>query len=191
MRLCAIDYHLRTPDSQLCAQAKGLGINGLELTRSSLLTERRWLCHPDGPARWYASALAMGITIESVSAIFAYEWSPIDRHGRPDTTVIDAARDLVDTAAYLGAGIMHLPLLDAGHPKTYGELCRIVEHLGPILELRGNGISWSAWKLPGLPTWPRPLPNCIPAISASVTMWGTRWPSVATLRKKLQHWDRS
>ena len=47
MRLAAIDYHLRTSDARLCAQAKGSGITAIELTHSTLLTDRRWLGEKD------------------------------------------------------------------------------------------------------------------------------------------------
>lgn len=134
MRLAAIDYHLRTHDSRLCAQARGLGITALELTRSTLLPERRWLSQHDGTARWFSSAMAMGIALESVSATFAYEWSPIDRKGRVDLAVIDAVTELVDIAAYVGAGCVHLPCLEAPEPKNPADLRRTIEYLAPALE---------------------------------------------------------
>lgn len=135
MRLAAIDYHLRTTDSRLCAQAKGLGIGALELTRSTLLPERRWLGQADGSSRWFNSAIALGVALESVSATFAYEWSPVDRKGRVDNTVIDAVAELVEIASYVGAGCVHLPCLDAPAPKNPADLRRTVEYLAPALEI--------------------------------------------------------
>ena len=134
MRLAAIDYHLRTADSRLCAQAKGSGISALELTRSTLLPERRWLGQPDGSSRWFHSALAMGVALESISASFAYEWSPIDRKGRVDETIIDALADLVETASYVGARGVHVPCLDAPPPQNPADLRRNVNYLSPVLE---------------------------------------------------------
>lgn len=134
MRLAAIDYHLRTSDARLCAQAKGSGITAIELTHSTLLTDRRWLSQHDGTTRWFTSAMAMGVTLESISATFAYEWSPIDRKGRADSTIIDAVTELVEKAGYVGAGSVHLPCLDAPPPENPADLRRIVNYLAPALE---------------------------------------------------------
>jgi sugar phosphate isomerase/epimerase len=134
MRLAAIDYHLRSSDARLCASAKGLGIAALELTRSTLMPDRRWLSLPDGTARWYTAALSLGIAIESLSATFAYEWSPLDRHARPDVTIIDAVADLVNMAAYTGARLVHVPCLDSPAPKVDSDARKIIAHLNPVLE---------------------------------------------------------
>lgn len=134
MRLCAIDYQLRSPDSRICSQAKGLGVAAIELTRSTLLPESRWLGQPDGASRWFSSALAMSIALESISASFAYEWSPIDRKGRVDETIIDALAHLVETASFVGARGVHAPCLEAPPPKNPADLRRIVNFLAPVLE---------------------------------------------------------
>lgn len=134
MRLAAIDYHLRSNDTRLCGQAKGLGIEALELTRSSLMPDRRWLSLPDGTSRWYTAALSLGISIESLSATFAYEWSPLDRQARPDATIIDAVADLVNMAAYTGARMVHVPCLEAPAPKHDSEARAIIDLLNPVLE---------------------------------------------------------
>ncbi len=134
MRLAAIDYHLRTNDARLCTQAKALGIAALEITRSTLLPEHRWLGQPDGTTRWYSAALSMGIAIESLSASFAYEWSPLDRQGRPDTTIIEAVADLVNSAAYVGARMVHLPCLESPPPREVSDCRKIMEHFHPIIE---------------------------------------------------------
>lgn len=134
MRLAAIDYHLRTTDARLCAQAKGLGVSALELTHGTLLTDRRWLSLHDGTTRWYTSAMAMGVAIESISATFAYEWSPIDRKGRVDAAIIDAIAQLVEKAAYTGAGCVHVPCLEAAQPENPADLRRTIEYFSPALE---------------------------------------------------------
>lgn len=134
MQLAVIDYHLKTADSRLCAQAHGLGISALELTLSTLLPERRWLGQPDGAFRWHNSAMALGIAIESVSASFAYEWSPIDRKGRPDSMIIEALADLVDTGFYAGAVGVHIPCLDAPAPHQPADCRRFIDFLAPVIE---------------------------------------------------------
>lgn len=134
MRLAVIDYHLRTSDARLCAQAKGLGISALELTHGTLLADRRWLSQHDGTSRWYTAAMAMGVALESLSASFAYEWSPIDRKGRADATIIEAVSDLVEKASYLGAGCVHVPCLEAAAPKNPADLRRTIEYFSPALE---------------------------------------------------------
>lgn len=134
MRLAAIDYFLKTTDARLCAQAKGLGISALELTQGTLLTDRRWLSQHDGTTRWYTSAMAMGVALESISATFAYEWSPIDRKGRVDATIIDAIAELVEKAAYMGAGCVHVPCLGAPQPENPADLRRAIEYFSPALE---------------------------------------------------------
>lgn len=133
MRLAIIDYQLRVSDTQLCAHAKGLGVSAVELTQSTLLTERRWLGMPDGTSRWLHSAMSMGITLESISALFAYEWSPVDRKGRGDVTVIEAVVDLLDKAASVGASVVHVPCLEAKQPENPADLRRIVQFLSPAL----------------------------------------------------------
>ncbi len=135
MRLAAIDYHLRTSDARLCAQAKGSNITAIELTHSTLLADRRWLSQHDGTTRWFTSAMATGISLESLSASFAYEWSPIDRKGQADATIIDAVTELVEKAAYVGACCVHLPCLEAPPPQNPADLRRIVNQLAPVLEV--------------------------------------------------------
>lgn len=134
MRLAAIDYHLRTPDLRLCAQARGLGIGALELTKGTLLSERRWLGQPDGSQRWYSSAISMGIAIESISATFAYEWSPVDRKGRVDSTIMESIADLVETASHVGASGVHVPCLEAAPPQNPADLKRMIQFFAPALE---------------------------------------------------------
>jgi len=135
MKLAAIDYHLRTTDARLCAQAQGLGISALELTRPSFQGDRRWLSSAEGISRWYQSALAMGISLESYSATFAYEWPLIDRKGRVDLTSVDALADLVHSAAFLKIPLLHVPLLEAAAPKNPGDLRRYHQYLLPALEI--------------------------------------------------------
>ncbi len=134
MRLAIIDYHLRQPDHKVCAQAKALGLPALELTRSALLPERRWLGQHDGASRWYSAAMAVGVSLQSLSATFAYEWSPIDRQGRADSTIIDALTDVIDTAGYLGISTVHVPMLDTPVPRQVSELLSVFESLTPVLE---------------------------------------------------------
>ena len=134
MRLAAIDYQLRTTDQRLCAQAKGQGITALELTRSSLLGETRWMSRKDGASRWHQAALSMGVALESISATFAYEWTPIDRKGRVDVTVIDALGDLVESCGLIGAHGMHVPCLEAPEPKNPADLRRVTQQLAPVLQ---------------------------------------------------------
>lgn len=134
MRLAIIDYHLRQPDHRVCAQAKAWGLPALELTRSALLPERRWLGQHDGASRWYSAAMALGVSLQSLSATFAYEWSPINRQGQADITVIDALTDVIDTAGYLGISTVHVPMLDAPAPKQISQLLNVFESFTPVLE---------------------------------------------------------
>ena len=79
--------------------------------------------------------MATGISLESLSASFAYEWSPIDRKGQADATIIDAVADLVEKAAYVGASCVHLPCLEAPLPQNPADLRRIVNQFAPVLEV--------------------------------------------------------
>lgn len=135
MRLAVIDYHLRTTDARMCSQAQGLGISALELTRQAHHGERRWLGSADGMARWFQTALAMGISLDSYSATFAYEWPLIDRKGRVDLTSVDALVDLISTASVLKIPLIHVPLLEATTPKHPGDLRRYQQYLSSALEV--------------------------------------------------------
>jgi sugar phosphate isomerase/epimerase len=134
MRLAIIDYHLRQPDHKVCAQAKAWGFPAVELTRSAILADRRWLNQHEGAGRWYSAAMALGITLESLSATFAYEWTPVDRQGRIDTTSIEALEALIETAGYLNISCVHIPLLEAKPPRTGADVQQLHDVLSCCVE---------------------------------------------------------
>ena len=135
MRLAIIDYHLRQPDHLVCAQAKAWGLPALELSRTAPLPEHRWLARQDGAGRWYSAATALGIALDSISATFAYEWPPIDRQYRLDSTSIGALAELVETAGYLNIPVVHVPLLELPAPRQEYHQKNLLAALGPSVDI--------------------------------------------------------